>query len=550
MKQHRLKQISLASLIVAMLSMTAFATNPASKETPVTYTGIGTQQYWIEVPSKLEPSQSGKVKLWGTWDSTKRLDITTSDTIKMINSIDNGEKELSIEFEDINQVGNNTNLIEVEKEINVEQIENALFGTWSGQIDYNIVMKKLESISVEQERYQLSGTDNIEIPITTLYGNSVEIENSDSTIATVTIQDNKVIVTPIKEGVTTIKLKSPATSEYEASELEFKIDVSHNYVNGICTRCGEKDISSLPAGLYDTNWNLKTSWATLIANKTVYDNDGVITTNPVYYTDGTLPTNNSSSALNGILIIPEGVNSLGNNALLSCNNLTGVVIPNSLKSIGNNAFFSIGGKLSTIIVKPNNNYFKTVDGILYNIDMTTIIKYPISKTASTFSIPKSVTKIGSSCFQSNTNLITVTIPYGVETIENQAFDYCLNLQYMTVPNSVTSLGNYCFVNCIKLHTITLSDNLTSIGMASFSGTALKKLYIPASVKYVYHTTGLDWGNEGIVANMYSTPVIYCGASSKPSGWSYCWNYKVPSGQGSSTWTTYWGYTREQFNALP
>lgn len=412
------------------------------------------------------------------------------------------------------------------------------------------ITKGTNNLTVPSSSYMITNGAALSVTASNPKGGSLTATSSDTSMATVSVSGNKLTITPKAEGVVTITVTSAATNLYNAATTTFKANISHYYIDGICQRCDEKDVSQLPAGLYDANWNLKTSWATLINNKIVYNNNGVITTNPVIYTNGNPPTNNSSSILSGILILPEGVTSLAVNSFAACDNLTGIVLPSTLQTIGTNSFYSLYSKLNNIIVDPDNEYFKTVNGILYNIDMTTIIKYPANKTATTFTIPNSVEIIGSSAFISNNYLKNVTIPYGVRIIQGSAFDWCQSLTTVSLPNSVTRIGAWAFSKCTNLTSITLSDNLTFIGQGAFAENyKISKIYIPASCITIAEDK-IDSGYRSCFIYNNSNIKIYCGATSKPSGWSDYWNcYKLTTNSSSYKLTTYWGYTRAQFDAL-
>lgn len=126
----------LALAMICTLSISAFADNT----TTVTYTGTGIESYTITVPTNLEPGQSGTVTAEGTWATNRTLKVTTADTVTVTNNLDGGEKVLDITFTGIDQAGDNTTSIRVFKNISIGDISNALFGTWSGVITYNVSM--------------------------------------------------------------------------------------------------------------------------------------------------------------------------------------------------------------------------------------------------------------------------------------------------------------------------------------------------------------------------------------------------------------------------
>lgn len=73
----------------------------------------------------------------GTWPSNKKVKISTDESIVLTADL-GGSKTVDINFEGINMAGDNETAITVTKQINVGEIEGALFGTWSGTFYYNV----------------------------------------------------------------------------------------------------------------------------------------------------------------------------------------------------------------------------------------------------------------------------------------------------------------------------------------------------------------------------------------------------------------------------
>ena len=132
----KIASLFLALVMVCSLSVSAFAAHT----TTVTYTGTSTESYTLTVPASLTPGASGEVKANGTWASNRTLVVTAPDTVTLTNDIDGGTKTLDVTFEGINQAGSDTVSQTVTKNISVANITNALFGTWSGTIVYNVSM--------------------------------------------------------------------------------------------------------------------------------------------------------------------------------------------------------------------------------------------------------------------------------------------------------------------------------------------------------------------------------------------------------------------------
>ena len=150
--------------------------------------------------------------------------------------------------------------------------------------------------------------------------------------------------------------------------------------------------------------------------------------------------------------IGNGVTSIGERAFYGCSSLASVTIPDSVTSISSSAFSGCSS-LTRIDVDPDNAYYKSIDGNLYNKDGKTLIRYAPGKTDTTFSIPDGVTYMGVSAFEDCTSLTSVTIPDSVTSIRNSAFYGCSSLASVTIPDSVTYIDNAAFSDCSNLTTI-------------------------------------------------------------------------------------------------
>ena len=121
--------------------------------------------------------------------------------------------------------------------------------------------------------------------------------------------------------------------------------------------------------------------------------------------------------------IPSAVTTIGTYAFYNCSSLTSLTIPSSVTSIGTNAFTRCT-KLTAISVASENLNYSSVDGVLFNKNQSTLIQYPNGKTGVSYSIPASVTTIGTYAFYYCSGLTSITIPSSVTTIGSSAFYYC------------------------------------------------------------------------------------------------------------------------------
>ena len=110
-------------------------------QTDIKYVGQGASQYFLTVPSKLAPGESGEVVLSGTWNSKTTVSVTAPDKVTLYNDIGGDSKALAIDFEDIALIGDNTQGVEVKENIKIAEIKNAFFGKWEGVFTYELSVK-------------------------------------------------------------------------------------------------------------------------------------------------------------------------------------------------------------------------------------------------------------------------------------------------------------------------------------------------------------------------------------------------------------------------
>lgn len=166
------------------------------------------------------------------------------------------------------------------------------------------------------------------------------------------------------------------------------------------------------------------------------------------------------------ITLPSGVTSIGNYGFYGCSSLTGLKVPGGVTSIGRGAFENCSN-LSKIDVDENNNSYVSIDGVLYNKDVNTLICCPGAKKS--IAIPKSVTNIEKVAFEGCVNLTRIRIPDKVTTIGEGAFSYCNNLTSAKIPKSVTIIDDDAFWSCSSLNHITIPGGVTYIRYGTFSG---------------------------------------------------------------------------------
>jgi len=132
-----------------------------------------------------------------------------------------------------------------------------------------------------------------------------------------------------------------------------------------------------------------------------------------------------------------------------------------------------------------NPEYSSLDGVLFNKDLTTLILCPGAKRGS-YTIPDGVTTIGGSAFYGCTSLTDVTIPDGITSLDGGTFYGCASLTCMTMPESIIQIGNQVFWGCTNLGRVYFQGNIPSIYFDVFSGSGeVTVYYLPGTVGWAH-----------------------------------------------------------------
>lgn len=173
----------------------------------------------------------------------------------------------------------------------------------------------------------------------------------------------------------------------------------------------------------------------------------------------------------GTFVIPSNIKSVEESAFQECTGLTGVEIPNSVTTIGKKAFYGSGLTSLTI---PDS------------ITQDNLGEYAIGgcKNLKIVKLPSTWTKLPDGLFQNNVSLAEYTVGSNFTEIGKSAFSGSI-IKSITLPESIKVIGDEAFKECKQLASINLPSKLEKIGEAAFDGCSLlTEIVIPGGVKEI------------------------------------------------------------------
>lgn len=168
------------------------------------------------------------------------------------------------------------------------------------------------------------------------------------------------------------------------------------------------------------------------------------------------------------LTLPNSLKIIGAKAFSRCYNLSFVSFNDTLESIENEAFsfctklriiqlgknlnnicssaFNNCNRIAYIHIDDDNNFYSSLDGILYDKSKVILIRCPEGY---------------------DNDLIT--IPASVEHLAAWSFSRCINLVDVILPKHLKTVGQYAFNECSGILSLTLGDEITDFDVTAISG---------------------------------------------------------------------------------
>lgn len=161
----------------------------------------------------------------------------------------------------------------------------------------------------------------------------------------------------------------------------------------------------------------------------------------------------ASPDLEGEVVIPDGIISIGANAFTNCNKVTEVYVPGSVTVIDSNAFYNCAS-LEKL----------TISEGLEKLGVNVIMSCPSLTELTLPSTLKSAVSIVSDC-KNLKKLTLLSAPSKISTIAS----YCDNLETIIIGEGLTTLTDGCIYSCENLKTVVLPKTLTTVERLGISG---------------------------------------------------------------------------------
>lgn len=211
--------------------------------------------------------------------------------------------------------------------------------------------------------------------------------------------------------------------------------------------------------------------------------------------------------------LPKNLEIIGPDAFNNCTSLEEITIPASVYFIDRVPFRG-SENIKSYNVDSSNKNFTSVNGVLYNKQKTTIVRYPSSSTATEFTIGKDVKEIYNGAFEGsknikkfkvekgNTNFVTVNgvlyskaltrliayppadssvtefaVPQSVTSIDLGAFSQSKYLKKVYILPEIKGIKMHTFYNCSNLEEVYFSKTINYVSENAFDKCNVKTAYI-------------------------------------------------------------------------
>ena len=145
--------------------------------------------------------------------------------------------------------------------------------------------------------------------------------------------------------------------------------------------------------------------------------------------------------------------------------VTEFIIGKNVKEIGTWALEN-NQHIATYTIDEANEYFCSVDGVIYTKDMKTVVFFPCAKEGD-YTVLDTVETIRTKAFYKCSKITSITLPDTVKDIQEKAFFRCEAMTTINLPNTLTHIGKDAFTYCYGLTKINIPASVTQIDEYAF-----------------------------------------------------------------------------------
>ncbi len=181
------------------------------------------------------------------------------------------------------------------------------------------------------------------------------------------------------------------------------------------------------------------------------------------------------------LVLPEGLELIDEGAFTYCSSLNGeVALPSTLKQIGDYAF-----------------YLSAISGVTFNDGLESLGGHAFSGcNLKSVELPNSCVNFGDgSQFSTNLELGYIHLPEAMTEIPFGLAKGCILLKEINIPDNVTVINHDAFLSCEQLQSLELPEGLKSVYYNAFSGLkSIEEMVFPSSMEFLGVNSCEAWSN--------------------------------------------------------